>query len=65
MFLHWVRVQQQEDLSKDPSGATLGQLRYRMGLVPATSVFFVELINISGIRPLQRESTCNFSIQVL
>lgn len=64
-FLEWVRVHQQEAIATDPSGgATLGQLRYRIGFIPATSVFFVELVNISGIRPLHRESTCNFSIQV-
>merc|ERR1719500_735540 len=35
-----------------------------MGFIPATSAFFVELINISEIQPLKRESTCNFSIQL-
>jgi len=64
-FLQWVRVQQQEAIASDPSGgATLGELRYRSGFIQSTSVFFVGLVNISGIRPLQRESTCNFSIQV-
>ena len=63
-FLELVKAQQEEAIASDPSRAILAQLHYRSGYIAATSAFFVELLNISGIRTLQREATCNFSIQV-
>ena len=62
-FLEWVRAQQQDAIASDPTSATLGELHYRSGYIAATSTFFLELLNISGIKTLQREATCNFSVQ--